>query len=434
MTKSFDSQQQRDFAVDVVRRITEAGYRALWAGGCVRDILLGKTPKDFDVATSATPEQVRAVFGSRKTIPVGESFGVIIVVGPRGAGQVEVATFRTDLSYSDGRRPDQVVFSTPEEDANRRDFTINGMFYDPLAERVLDYVGGQRDLEAGIIRAIGDPRQRFTEDKLRMLRAVRFAAHFDFEIDSETTKAVQDMASAIIVVSAERITQELTRMLTDRHRRRAVHLCRLSGLLPLIIPELSELMQHESTAWNVTLAMLDELNNPSFELAMAALLHTVPYADPHRRSATETGNVAAACRRLKFANKQLERVSWLVAHQDALRTADQMRLSSLKRILAHPDRDELIELTRVSIAVRGDSMEPIDFVHSFLMKTRPEDLNPPPLLTGNDLISLGIEPGPRFAEILELARIEQLEERIIDRDDALALARSLIAGPQAPRG
>ncbi len=435
MTHPIDPSLQCEFAVDVVRQLTRAGFRALWAGGCVRDLLMGKSPKDFDVATSATPVQVRALFGERKTIPVGESFGVIIVLGPRGAGQVEVATFRTDGSYSDGRRPDQVVFSTPEEDAARRDFTINGMFYDPLTETVSDYVGGQADLEAGIIRAIGNARQRFAEDKLRMLRAVRFAAHLDFEIDDSTVDAVRDMAGEISVVSAERITQELTRMLTDRHRRRAIHLCRFTGLLSLIIPELAELLQHEEASeWNVTLAMLDELRQPTFELALALLLRTVPFADPNDRSRIEEhGHVAAVCRRLKLANKQTDRVCWLVGQQSALRGADQLRLSTLKRTLAHPGREELLELTRVAAVARGEELTDVEFVRSFLQRTPAKELDPPPLLTGNDLIQLKIEPGPKFADYLELVRIEQLEGRITSRDEAIAFVCALISPSPKPQ-
>src|SRR3954470_14577492 len=210
--------RQREFALDVSRKLREAGFDALWAGGCVRDELLGLTPKDYDVATSATPDQIRDLFGHRRTLAIGASFGVITVLGPRDAGQIEVATFRTDAAYSDGRHPDSVTFTTAEHDAERRDFTINGLFFDPLAEKVVDYVGGQQDLKAHILRAIGNPRLRLSEDKLRMLRAVRFAATFNFSIESDTLLAIQEMAPQINTVSAERVGSEIRRMLVDSNR------------------------------------------------------------------------------------------------------------------------------------------------------------------------------------------------------------------------
>src|SRR5262249_10299637 len=222
---------QREFALEVAKKLREAGFEALWAGGCVRDELLGLTPKDYDVATSATPDQIRDLFGRRRTLPIGASFGVITVLGPRAAGQIEVATFRTDAAYSDGRHPDSVTFTTAEHDAQRRDFTINGLFFDPIAEKVVDYVGGQADLERHVLRAIGDPRLRFGEDKLRMLRAVRFAAAFNFAIDRQTLDAIQEMAPEISNVSAERIGAEIRRMLTDRSRAAAFALLRETKLL-----------------------------------------------------------------------------------------------------------------------------------------------------------------------------------------------------------
>ncbi|MEX0586183.1 MAG: CCA tRNA nucleotidyltransferase, partial [Pirellulales bacterium] len=209
---------QRDFALEIVRRLRDAGHEALWAGGCVRDQLLGLAPKDYDVATNATPDQIREVFGRRRTLPIGAAFGVITVLGPRSAGQIEVATFRTDATYSDGRHPDSVTFTNAEHDAQRRDFTINGLFFDPVANEVVDYIGGQQDLETRILRAIGDPRLRLREDKLRMLRAVRFAASFGFQIEPATLQAIQEMAPEVTTVSAERIGMEIRRMLTDSHR------------------------------------------------------------------------------------------------------------------------------------------------------------------------------------------------------------------------
>src|SRR5712691_10849232 len=312
--RPLDPVLQREFAVEVVRRLKDAGYTALWAGDCVRDHLLGKTPKDYDVATNATPEQVRRVFSKRKTLDVGASFGVIIVVGPKRAGDVEVATFRSDLGYSDGRRPDAVRFSTPEEDAQRRDFTINGMFYDPVEQRVLDFVGGERDLADGIVRAIGDPHDRMREDKLRLLRAVRFTAAFEFQLDPVTKAAVTEMASQIHIVSAERIAAELRRMLTDRHRNSAIELADEVGLLREILPEVvgqgsgvrgqgSEVRPKaegrepmavipKPVSLDSRLSALRLLQQPSFELAFAVLLLGV-------------SNVEEICRRLRLSNDEL---------------------------------------------------------------------------------------------------------------------------------
>ena len=274
---------QREFAQQVVQQLSDAGFTALWAGGCVRDLLIGRTPKDYDVATNARPEQVREVFGKRRTLSVGESFGVIVVLGPKSAGQVEVATFRTDGNYLDGRRPETVVFSSPEEDAQRRDFTINGMFYDPLKEEVMDFVGGQQDLAAGVLRAIGDPLERMEKDKLRMLRAVRFAATFDFELDVATADAVRSMADQISVVSAERIAQELRRMLVDQHRQRAVELCCDVDLLTRILPELKPVV-NDVERWSRLTKSLSLLTEPEFPLAFAVVLEAaiVPNSDERR--------------------------------------------------------------------------------------------------------------------------------------------------------
>ncbi|MFM8286942.1 MAG: CCA tRNA nucleotidyltransferase, partial [Planctomycetaceae bacterium] len=239
---------RREFAVSVVRRLQRAGYTAYWAGGCVRDLLRGEDPSDFDVATSATPEQVRSLFGQRHTLAVGASFGVILVRGETSDSDVEVATFRTDGLYIDGRRPESVQFATPEQDAQRRDFTINGLFYDPLESRLYDYVGGQADLDRRLLRAIGDPVARFTEDKLRMLRAVRLSARFEFELEEQTALAVRQMASQVVVVSAERIAQELRKILLHRTRRIAIDRADWLGLLHQVLPELTEARAEISAA------------------------------------------------------------------------------------------------------------------------------------------------------------------------------------------
>ena len=283
----------RKFALDVVRQLRQAGYEALWAGGCVRDELLGKTPNDYDVATSAKPEQVREVFGHRRTIPIGAAFGVITVQGPPDAGMIEVATFRQDANYSDGRHPDGVTFTNAEEDAKRRDFTINGLFYDPVAQRVIDYVGGENDLRAGIVRAIGNPHERIDEDKLRMLRAVRFTATFGFELDVATSESIRRHAPSITIVSAERIAAEMRRMLVHKSRSQAVTLLDAAGLLRIIMPEADVLREGDESNLSPqslspqslspqSLSRLDKLRQPTFSLALAALLLSKATKKNHR--------------------------------------------------------------------------------------------------------------------------------------------------------
>ncbi len=411
-----DPVQQREFAVEVVRRLKTAGFIALWAGGCVRDYLLGKTPQDYDVATNATPDEVRKVFRGRKTLDVGASFGVIIVVGSKAAGHVEVATFRSDGDYSDGRRPDSVTFSSPEEDAQRRDFTINGMFYDPVEQRVLDFVGGERDLGEGIVRAIGDPHDRMREDKLRLLRAVRFTAHLEFGLARATKSAVTEMASQIHVVSAERIAVELRRMLTDPHRHVAIELADEVGLLREILPELaSPKSEISNLRFQISdFARLRLLQKPSFELAFAVLLLGV-------------ANIEAICRRLQLSNDELEKTAWLVRHQDALRAADQLRLAPLKRLLAHPHHDDLLALTRATLLAANADLHPVLFCERYLETTPPAEINPPPLVTGNDLIALGFPAGPEFKRLLDELRDAQLNGEITSREAALAWLKNKLS-------
>jgi poly(A) polymerase len=406
------SDSSREFAAEVVRRLRDAGFVALFAGGCVRDLLLNRLAKDYDVATTASPDEVRRLFGHRKTLPVGASFGVIIVLGPQPGIQVEVATFRREGDYSDGRRPDRVEFCSPEEDARRRDFTINGMFYDPVDSRVLDYVGGEYDLAAGIIRAIGDPHDRMREDKLRMLRAVRFAATLEFDLDPVTAAAIREMAGQLTVVSAERIAQELKRMLIDRHRRRAMELCAEVGLLCVIFPELGPIAG-DGAFWPRTLHMLQLLSDPKFELSLAALLHALP-AEP---------TVREICLRLKLSNDEKDRAIWLAAHQDDLRAASQFDLARLKRSLSHHYANDQLSLLKVKLLAESADLHPVLFCEEFLARTPREELDPPPLVTGDDLIRLGLAPGPRFKELLDEIRDAQLNGAIATKEDALALVK-----------
>ena len=404
-----DTARQREFALEVAKKLRGAGFESLWAGGCVRDQLLGITPKDYDVATNATPDQIRDLFGHRRTLAIGASFGVITVLGPRPAGQIEVATFRTDATYSDGRHPDAVHFTTAEHDAERRDFTINGLFYDPVADKVVDYVNGQRDLELRIIRAIGDPRLRITEDKLRMLRAVRFAAAFNFEIEPATLAAIQNMAAEITTVSAERIGAEIRRMLLDQNRARALTLLNESRLLPHVLPEVAALPQ---AAFNQTLHVAAALNNPTLPATLASLLH----------SSTLHLSRFALGRRLRYTNKEIDRTAWLLTNLPLLENAATLPWPRLQRLLTHEGAAELIALRE---AIAGPNDINLAFCRERLAWP-PERLNPPPLLDGSDLIQHGLSPGPNFAALLEQTRDAQLNGEIHTREEALALVDQLI--------
>ena len=441
----------REFAIDVVRRLRQSGYEAVWAGGCVRDELLGLEPADYDVATSARPEEVQRTFPH--TVAVGESFGVVEVLGPRrpdrSLPKVQVATFRSDGAYVDGRRPESVVYSTAAEDAQRRDFTINGMFFDPLDGRVIDYVGGQADLRAGVLRAIGDPRARFREDKLRLMRAVRMAARFDFPIEPATAAAVREMAPEITVVSAERIAEELRKMLAHRNRAWAMRQMDGLGLLRHVLPEVEAEMKGlpqgppsapTGDLWQHTLTVLEVLDGPrwpapapvSFPLAFAALLHDVGKKRSAAREAdkyTFHGHehigkrlAANACRRLKLSNAECDRVSWLVERHQYLCDAPTMRASKLKPILVHPGIGELLTLHRADSVASGRSTEHVDFCERMLRETPPAELNPPPVLTGDDLKDLGWKPGPHFKPVLDAIRDAQLEGKVRSREEAIRLA------------
>lgn len=418
------SDPKRDFALDVVRRLQEAGFTALWAGGCVRDFLLGHPPDDYDVATSAHPDQVRDLFGKRRTLAIGASFGVILVQGPRGsgAGDVEVATFRTEGPYLDGRRPESVVFATPEEDATRRDFTINGMFYDPLTEQVHDYVGGRKDLGEGIVRAIGDPRARFAEDKLRMLRAVRMTARFEFALDRATGDAVREMAREILVVSQERIAQELKKMLVHVGRAGAMRLADELALLPVILPELAAILSEPAAPrWLRTLSMLQRLEAPSFELALATLLHELETDE-----SAGAAPVERLCRRLRLSNDELEHVTWLFGLRQGLGGSPAWPLSRLKRLLAHPRIGSLLAMERTAAECGAGDLSAVEFCERYLADTPRDAIDPPPLIHGGDLLALGLTPGARFKELLDRVRDAQLDGEVKDHDEALALVRRLV--------
>ncbi|MBX9791255.1 MAG: CCA tRNA nucleotidyltransferase [Pirellulales bacterium] len=430
--------KQREFAVEIVRRLRQRGFVAYWAGGCVRDYLLGRQAKDYDVATSAKPDEIRELFGPRRTIAVGAAFGVIAVVGPRGAGQVEVTTFRRDSTYLDGRHPEHVTFTDAAEDAARRDFTINGLFYDPEVHEVIDYVGGQTDLEAGIVRAIGDPRARFSEDKLRLLRAVRFATTFDFRLDPATAAAVREMAPEIAIVSAERIAQELRRMLVVPGRARGIELLRETDLLATLLPELLSLVGLAAgdevavgtDRWQATLTILGQLLEPGFPLALAALLHQVGWPAVRSAGSGDPCEAGAALtriigRRLRLAKREIELASWLVRQQNSLAGARKLPWPTLQRRLIHPDIRDLVEFHRAVASVHGASRGDVEHCRK-LLELPADELNPPPLLTGDDLIAHGLRPGIAFHGLLDKVRDAQLLGEIGSREEALLLVDRLV--------
>lgn len=435
-----DPTQQRDFALSVLRRLREAGHEAYWAGGCVRDCLLSRAPKDYDVATNALPEQIREIFGRRRTLEIGIAFGVVAVIGPREAGLVEVTTFRHDAAYSDGRHPDAVSFTTAHDDAKRRDFTINGLFYDPLeadeSRRVKDFVGGVTDLRSRVIRAIGDPRARFDEDKLRMLRAVRFAATFDFALDTGTRQAVIDLANTLAVVSPERIAQEMRAMLVHPSRASAVNLLRETGLLEVVLPELTPLVGQPVDAarpggedrWQRTLSVLERLDRQSFPLALAASLHAVEWKSGESTEGAGAVRAADAVRqvseRWRLSNKDTEHAAWVAEHHRSLLAAETMPWPRLQRFLVTPGIDDLLELHAAIASAAGHSTSHLNFCRQKLSLPEAE-LNPSPLLTGDDLKRHGVPPGKIYKTLLDRVRDAQLNREIATLDEALALADQL---------
>lgn len=402
----------------------------------MRDLLLGKEPEDYDVATSATPDHVQQYF--EQTYPVGAQFGVILVeIGNKDF--VEVATFRSDVSYSDGRHPDAVRYTqSAKEDVQRRDFTINGLLLDPENDQVLDYVGGQMDLKNGIVRAIGVPARRFEEDKLRMLRAVRFAARFGYKIEDETFSAIRDLAGEIKQVSRERVRDELLKMLTEGHARRAFELLDASGLLGYILPEIKRMQgveqppqfHPEGDVWIHTLMLLEQLPaGVSPTLALGALLHDVGKPATFRVAPdrirfdghVEVGEKVAAdiLHRLRLSNDETAQVLALVANHMRFADIAKMKDSTLKRFFRLPRFDEHMELHRMDCTASHGKLDLYDFTRRKLEETPPQEIRPAPLVTGNDLIAAGYEPGPRFKEILEAIEDAQLEGRLQSREQAL---------------
>jgi poly(A) polymerase len=429
----------KQLAHRITERLRSRDHQALLVGGCVRDLLLGREPKDYDVATDAHPDEITAIFPRSGLI--GAQFGVVLV--REDDAVVEVATFRSDLAYRDGRHPEGVRFETsPREDALRRDFTINGLFLDPFSGKTFDYVGGEQDLRDGIIRAIGDPRVRFREDHLRLLRAVRFAARFRFVIDPETMAAMRDLAPAITRVAPERVRDELVRILVEGGARYGFELLDESGLLEQVLPEISAMkgveqppeFHPEGDVWIHTRMMLEGLDHPTPALAMGVLLHDVG-KPPTFRIADRIrfdGHVEAGVRiardilaRLRFSNEDAEQILALIDNHMKFADAGKMRESTLKRFLRLPKFPEHLELHRLDCLNSNGRLDNWEMLNERLRETPPEVLKPPPLLTGDDLIAAGYTPGPRFKEILSAVEDAQLEQRISTHDEAMALVREL---------
>jgi poly(A) polymerase len=447
------TERKFDEAMRVVATLRTAGHQAYLAGGCVRDLLLGREPADYDVATSATPDVVLDMF--QRTFAVGAKFGVVLVA-PEDTGFVtEVATFRSDGAYSDGRRPDAVRYSkSAEEDVQRRDFTINGLLLDPMRDggvlgdrevlraAVLDYVGGVRDLDAGVVRAIGRAEPRFEEDHLRMLRAVRFAARFGFELETGTLNAIRFLAAKVSGVSRERVRDELTKMLTEGQARRAFELLDVAGLLKEVLPEIARMKGVEQPAqfhpegdvWIHTLMLLEQLEPGCSEtLAWGALLHDVGKPPTFRRATdrirfdghVEVGVTMAAeiCRRLRFSNEETRQILALVQNHMRFMDTGRMKESTLKRFLRLPQFDEHLALHKMDCVAGSGFLENWEFMRE-KMRTLPlETVRPQPLITGRELIAAGYQPGPKFKEMLREVEDAQLEGRISTADEAMQLVR-----------
>ena len=426
----------------IVLRLTEAGHQAVYAGGCVRDALLGRPYPDVDIATSATPDQVQTIF-PKASDPQGKAFGVIRL--RQGDHIFEIATFRVDGPYLDGRRPSSVTFTTAEEDAKRRDFTVNGMFFHPLRNQVLDFVRGRNDLDAKIIRAIGDPAARFQEDRLRLFRAIRFAVQLGFAIEPGTWEALVRLAPESKNLAPERVRDELVKIFTSPDPARGLDLLHDSGLVAIWLPELLEMRgcaqspEHhpEGDVWTHTRLLLTHLKHPSPVLALSALLHDV--GKPRTSRTEPSGRIRffghegvgarmaeEILRRLRFSNEQIEAVVACIANHMAFKDAPQMRVSTLKRLLARPTFAEELELHRVDCTASHGELD----IHRFLLAKQTEfskeEIKPKPWVTGHDLETLGMRPGPSMGKLLHQLMDEQLEGKFLDREAALARARELI--------
>ena len=404
-----DARHDGAAALDILKRLREAGHTALFAGGCVRDRLLNRVPQDYDVATDAIPSRVKELFPRARQ--VGAKFGVMLI--RRRGVEVEVATFRVEGAYSDGRHPDEVRFGSESEDAARRDFTINGLFFDPVAEKVIDHVAGQVDLAARVIRTIGDPHRRFGEDHLRMLRAVRFAARLGFTIEPPTMEAIVRLAKQLETISAERIWQELEQILISPTRAVGWALLAQTGLGDHLAQTWTRLPEEDEGILRRLRALASEPIDPSLALAVVLGDRTSPQA-------------VKICRGLRLSNRMVKSVSWLLGSLPAVRQGDSLELADLKLLMANENWGCLLELLRVDPAGSGQSPAGYQRLAQRAATIASKDVAPPPYLDGDDLHALGVPPGPRYGEVLEAVYRAQLNEEITDRSQARAIARRLL--------
>ncbi|MEC7638407.1 MAG: CCA tRNA nucleotidyltransferase [Verrucomicrobiota bacterium] len=428
-------------AIDIIGKLQEKGHIAYLAGGCVRDMLRGETPKDYDIATSALPEEITSIF--TKTREVGVHFGVVIVIVKNQA--FDVATFRNDGSYKDGRHPEEVTFSTPQDDTARRDFTVNGIFFDPISEKYIDFVEGKSDIDKKVIRAIGEPNLRFQEDHLRLLRAIRFAARFDYEIEAETWNSIKSNASGISKISKERIRDELTKILLNENRVLGFDLLVESGLMEHIIPEILQLkgceqppqFHPEGDVFVHTRLMLSLLKDaPSIELVLSVLLHDIgkpatysfdEEADRIRFNGHDKLGAEMSeqiLRDLKFSNSIIEDVVQMVANHMTFKDVQKMRQSKLKRFMSRSTFSDEIELHRVDCLGSWGGLDNYDFLNKKMVEFANEPIIPQPLLTGKDLIELGWSPGPDLGQTLNSVQDMQLEGKLNSKDEALDWVKS----------
>jgi len=428
-------------AVGLVRFLQEAGHTAYWAGGCVRDLLLGKSPLDYDIATSAVPDQIEKLFPRAEL--TGKSFGVCRVQFEDAI--FEVATFRSDLAYSDGRHPEGVRFTDAPTDAQRRDFTVNSLFYDPISERLLDFVGGRADLGEGIIRAVGDPNARFKEDHLRILRALRFAARLDFTIEPETLKAVMTDAPSLARISPERIREELVRLFMEALRPGdALRQMEATGVLAVVLPELARMrgqeqppeFHPEGDVFTHTAVMLDRMTHRTPRLIFAVLLHdvgkppTAEYRDGrwrfenHARVGAELAREILA--RLRFSNDDMDAIVHMVGNHMRFQNVSEMRRSTLRTLVGHPVFDDELELHRLDCEASHGMLDNLQFLENFRLALKSEPALPPRWITGHDLLAMGLPPGPRMGQWLKTAYEKQLEGQFSDRENLLAWLREAV--------
>ncbi len=420
-------------ALTILNRLRSQGYEAYFVGGCVRDLLLKKTPKDFDIATNATPDVVQKLF--TRTVPVGVQFGVVLVM--EEGLSFEVATFRSDKGYQDGRHPSKIEFTNAKEDAVRRDFTVNGLFYDPIGKKVLDWVGGEKDLKKRLIRAIGDPKKRFSEDKLRMLRAVRFASVLGFKIDPKTMASVRALAPQIKVVSQERIREELVKMFTGPDPGGALRLLDKSGLLKEVLPEVEKMkgvqqprqFHPEGDVFKHTLMLMDQLKSPSVVLAFGCLLHDVGKPATFKRldRIRFNGHDRVGARmtetiltRLRFSNDLKEQIVACVDGHMRFKDVKQMKQSTLKKFMQRPTFDTELTQHKIDCLASHGDISNWRFLKKKLSEFSAEQIRPIPLLNGKDLIQLGYKEGPQIGQILKAVEERQLEGQLDKKEDATA--------------